>query len=115
MNIKRYAITATVQSRMPGSTPVVMTYFHGVSHAEALAALVQAAARIEEVPDPNVPEVMRTDVKSVRFDVVDVPLEDYYAETVLSERTGARTKRWVADGFGSLADAVATQRKHGRG
>jgi hypothetical protein len=112
--MKRYEVIATVQSRMPGSEPVEIPWYRGEDPMRAVAALVQVAAQVDEVPDPNMPDVMRTDVKSVRMDMFDVPLESYYAETVLSERSGAETLRWIADGFGSLDDAVATQRKHGR-
>lgn len=67
---KRFVITVTIQTAE--SSPVDVTWYRGENHAEALAALVQAAAK--DIGDESMPERMRAVVKAVRLDVYDTPV-----------------------------------------
>jgi hypothetical protein len=85
---KRFVITTTILSRADNATPADVTWYRGEDHAQALAALVSAAAQDPNAHDNNLPESMKYDVTGVRLDIYDI-------EPECSGRTGVSGNKTV--------------------
>lgn len=72
---KRFVITTTILSRVDNATPADVTWYRGEDHAQALAALVSAAALVGDDEKSDLPESMKFDIKAVRLDIYDIEPE----------------------------------------
>jgi len=82
-----FRVVVTIQSRDKTNDPVEMTWYSGPSHVGALAALVNYAANLDD-QSPNVPDLIRYDLLSVRLDVTKHDVTKVEPRTVVCIQVG---------------------------